>query len=533
MNRHEVPADDTESVEPVTLGRFARTLKAYRVPILLSLAAVACGYLIVAAIALLTSASLTVSTLPFRLEFAGAEEGRYPNGTAFSPTEIVAQPILQRVWEGNNLQRFMPLSAFTKSVYVIEANPAMERLVRDYQARLADPKLGPVDRDRLVREFESKKESISKNEYSLNFSAARSDHRLPDALAKKVLSDVLREWAAFATREQRVLQYSVAVLSPHTVPPQSGTELNYIARLLVLRANVYRVMDNIYRLEELPGGRLARTRADQLTLNDLLVKLEDMVRFRLEPLVPAIRSSGLVNLTEAIRFCETQLAYDERRLAVARERAQVVRQSILTYANAKGAVLPAEVIEATPGQQQPETPNRTAGTDGVMPQLSDTFLDRLMAMTAASTDVEYRQRLVDDYRDRAAEMVPLQQAVTYDREVLAQLRSATPGTSAVTAEEVDRQISAVQREVHEALKKVNELYETISRNLAPETHMFTTTTVPTTRTERRVQPTQLAALGVLILILSVPVIIIGVLIHQRMRQENEIDDRRHPVHATT
>lgn len=530
MNRHEVDAHDADAVEPVTLGRLARTLKEYRVPIFLSIAAVACGYLIIAAIILLTSPTLTVTSLPFRLEFEGAESGHYPNGAAFSPTEIVAQPILARVWEANNLKRFMPLSAFTKSLYVIEANAAMEQLVRDYQARLSDPKLSPVDRDRLVREFETKKGSISKNEYSLNFSAAREQHRLPDALAKKVLSDVLKEWAEYATREQRVLQYSIAVLSPNIVPPQGGPDLDYVARLQVLRSNIYRVIANINEIEALPGGRLARTRADQLTLNDVRTKLEDIVRFRLEPLVPAIRASGLIpNINEAIRFAEMQLAYDERRLADARERAAVTRQAILTYANARGSSVPPELA----GEDAPREGDNTArqGGDTVTPQLSDSFLDRIMALTASTADVSYRQSMIDDYREQASQMVPLQQAVTYDKEVIEQLRSAAPGSASVTAEEVERRINAMQREVHVALKQINELYVTVSRNLMPETHMFSATSVPTTRTQRRISAMKLGVIGILVMILAIPIILIAVLIHARVRQEDVIEERRHAAPA--
>jgi hypothetical protein len=521
MNRHETPANEPESV---TLGRLAHIIRAYRVPILLALAVVICGYLVIASVILVTSPTLTVTSLPFRLTFSGAESGKYPNGTEFSPTEIVAQPILARVWEANRLEQYLPLGVFVRSVYVIEANPEMEQLVREYQARLSDPKLSPIDRDRLVREFDTRKQSIAKNEYTLNFSAAREADRLPDTLVKKVLNDILTEWAEYATREQRVLQYGIAVLSPNVVPPTGDASMDYISRLQVLRANTYRAMTNLYQIEELPGGKMARTRGDNLTLQDIRTRLEDMVRFRLEPLVPAIRASGLIpNVAEAIRFSQMQLAYDERHLAYARDAAQVIRQAILTYSNVATAGMPDEALPAAEeAATAPVTRQPTAET--VTPQLSETFLERLVQMSSAAADVRYRQDLIDEYRKMASAIPPVQQAVMYDREIIEHLRSAPTGAPSVTAAQVEQQIRAMQTEVHEALEKMNELYASISGNLSPGTHMYNVTSVTTTRTERRIDPIKLAALGILIFFLALPMIIAGVLIHSRIRQEDTVEE---------
>lgn len=524
MNHVEVAHKDSHEVAPVSLSRLARTLNAYRGPIVLSLAAILFLYIVVSGFIIFTAPSRRVTSQSFQLEFEGAETGRYPNGTAFSPSEIISVPVLDRVYKSNNLKEFLPFTVFAQSVYVVESNAAFEALTREYQARLSDPKLSPVDRDRIMREFEAKKASISKNQYSVNFSTPNRAHQLPSATAKKVLRDVLAEWANYATREQRMLQYQVAVLSPNTLaPPPNGT-LNYIARLQVLRSNVYRVIANIDAVENLPGGRLAQTARDRMTLNDLRVKLEDIARFRLEPLVPAIRSSGLItDVGAAIRFCETQLGHDERALAFMRSRAEVIRQALQAYVNRSGSnpdPTPSSGDNGS-GSNPPET--RPTITEGVTPQLSEGFLERLVSITSSSGDMAYRQRLVDDYREAATRVIPLEAAVAYDREVIAQLRSAPAAQSGITAENVEQQINEMQAQMHDALMKVNELYATISRNLEPDTHLFTTTGVPSTRSDRAVDPKRLAGLGILILLLSLPLIIAGVLIHNRMRQEDEAD----------
>src|SRR5271157_3369584 len=45
--------------------------------------------------------------LTFRLLFAGVEKGQYPDGTAFSPADLVATPVLAAVYERNGLARYL------------------------------------------------------------------------------------------------------------------------------------------------------------------------------------------------------------------------------------------------------------------------------------------------------------------------------------------------------------------------------------------------------------------------------------------
>ena len=288
-------------------------------------------------------------------------------------------------------------------------------------------------------------------------------------------------------------------------------------------------MANIEELAALPGAKLARTRRDQIALNDIRIRLEDLIRFRLEPLIPAIRGSGLIpNVTEAVRFCEAQLAHDERRLAAAEGDAAVIRDAINAYSRQRGET----GRDDSPAHSSPgEKPPAPRPTDTVTPVLTETFLEGLMEMTAQGAEIQYRQRLIDDYRAAAARVVPLRQAVTYDRDVIEQLRSAGGGTSALSAQQVENEMRALHDEVRVALERINELHQTISRNLNPETHMFVATAVPVTRTQRTASWQRLAVIGLLVTLLSIPLILAGVLIHNRLRQEEEVEEEQERLEA--
>ncbi|PYQ27913.1 MAG: hypothetical protein DMF57_18000, partial [Acidobacteria bacterium] len=107
-----------DSERPASLSHLVHALRTYKVAMLVSFAAVA---LFVAAALILVyvlSPSQRTTTLPFRLNFEGAAEGKFSNGLRFSPTDIISPPILLKVFAANELGRFTTFKDFSQSVFV-------------------------------------------------------------------------------------------------------------------------------------------------------------------------------------------------------------------------------------------------------------------------------------------------------------------------------------------------------------------------------------------------------------------------------
>ena len=501
-----------ETEPPISLSHFVRTVKAYRDAMVLAFSAVAITAAVGVILVYLFSASQRITSLPFRLDFEGATDAKFPNGLRFSPTDIITAPILLRVFTANNLDRFTSFKDFSQSVFVVESNRAYEMLAADYQARLADPKLTPVDRERIQREFELKRQSISKNEYSINYARNRHIDAIPETTVRKTLLEVLNAWANYAVNEQHVLEYRVAVLSPQIVDDATVDPSDFIAAIQVLRAKIYRVLDNMEDIGKLPGAEQAKTSADRMSLEEIRIRLEEIVRFRLEPLVALVRGGGLIrNMTITTQFLVNQLAYDQRQLKGAQDRAQAAREALAVYAGDQRS------LSATDVTQPPKTSGRG---ETVMTQLSDSFLDRLVALTSQSSDTLYRQKLVDEYRNASKDTIPFEQAVAYDQQVLQEVRNGAGGAP-VSAATVQAQISAAQLQVRQLIGNVNQIYLIVSRNLNPSTQLFTTTAPPTTETERARSLPRLFLYYALILLFALPLIVIGCLLHNRVREEED------------
>ncbi len=508
---HEVPAEHLEP--PVSVSHFFKVIRAYLPIIWLSLATVGLGYVIVALAVYIHAPSQRVTTMTFRLEFEGADHGTYPNGTKFSSAEIISTPVLLRTFNDNNLSRFTTFHKFARSVFVLESSSEQDTLAREYQSRLSDPRLTAVDRERIQREYELKLASLSKAHYALNYLYPDADDPIPATVVRKFLHDVLREWADFVSREQHVLQYRVPVLSPDMLASTRIEDSNPIISTEVLRAKIVRVIANIDDLRALPAADLVRSTSN-LSLNDIQIRLDDIVRFRLEPLIHGIAAGQLDDRSATVRFLETQLAYDQRHL----ERQKLFAESAIK-AMAMYSGQSQEAPDATPLGTAQRTPSET-----VIPQISDTFFDRLLQITSSSADREYRQRLADHYREASEDIAPLEQAVEYDRSVLALVRGTGPG-SGVTREAVQQQISTTRDEVRQLVVQIHQIYKVLSANLNPSTELMTVTGAPTTRVERTLSIKRIGLYGLLTLFIAFPIILFACLIHNRIREEDAASDQ--------
>jgi len=504
---------------PLAISHIVRTLRAYLPVIALSIGAVMVGYLILAIAIYVLFPSQAVTSLRFRIDFKGADLGQYPNGTKFSSAEIITAPVLLKAYEANDLGRFTTFADFTKAVFVLESNSAHDSLSRDYQSRMSDPKLMPVDRDRLQRDYESKLASLSKDQYSINYLRPSRIRSVPESVARKVLHDILRQWAEFVTKEQHVLEYQVALLSPSAVGTQVEAGYDPIVATQMLRGHVMRVIGNIQTLRKIPAADLVHTRKEGLALVDLGTRLEDILRFQLDPLVQSIAGSDLLtNRAATIHFLEAQLAYDERQLDGYHDVVEAARQAVSLYMSGRGV---GSVPETRTGEARPASPSSGAPAEVLMPQLSDSFLERIVMMTTSTADITYRKTLTENYRQAAINVIPMQHAVAYDRAVLDVVRSAGNGgrSSSITREMLDRQLMATRDEVRRTVVQVHEIHAAVSRNMNPSTQLLSLIGVPATRHERSIGVKKLALYGILTGFIALPIIVILCLLHNRVREE--------------
>ncbi len=503
---------------PVSLSHLAHVLVKYRTAIILAVGSCVLAYLIVALALYLFAPAFRVTTQAFRLDFAGAGQGHYPNGMAFNIIEVINEPVLAHVWQANHLGNYLAFGDFSRAVYVLESNREYELIASEYQTKLADPKLSAVDRERLQKEFALRIDSVVKNEYAVSFKRSVGMRSIPEPLARKVLVDILAEWADFAVNQQHVVSYQVSILSPAILRPSPTEPNGIVATIEILRQKANSVLDNLAAMRGLPGANLVRTPTDPISLEELRLRLDDIVRFQLEPLLTVVLNSSLAgDRAREAAFLENQLAHDQRRLDATEHEAIAARDAITAYEQPGAGPAAGDRSTARSSNDQAK------GSDAVVPQLNDTFLDRLITLSGRSADVQYRQKLVDEYRKAVQAAIPFQQAVAYDTQLLESMRKPAGNPVHLDGPAVLAQLDQTRTEVGQLIAKTNELYQTISRNMTASTQLFTLSGPPTTGTLRAVSLSQLALYGLLVFLLSIPVVIAACLVHNRIQEEEAAD----------
>lgn len=510
MDQHADHYDYPE--ETISFSQLYRVGRRAAPMVLLASAAAFLLILIVLLAVYLVAPSEEVASIRFRLDFQGAERGVYPNGTTFRSTDLVATPILRKVWTRNALQRFVDFDTFSSAVFVTESNDAIDQLSRDYRARLNDPKLSAVDRERLEREYELKVQSLGRSEYSLNYASARGGHEVPKDIVTDTLREILATWAEHTEGERGAVLYQVPVVSENVLPPKAYAENRPVIALDLMRSKIAEISRNIGRLRKIPGAEILRTRDERISLMEIELRLDDLIRLQIRPLISRIRNAGSIgDRQETIRFIESQLAHNRLRRDEAAARETTLRNSLSLYRTDQ----PADRTIAPTGGEAGET---------VMPQLGESFLDRIVDLAGQSADREYRQNIVDEVTAAALQVIPYETEIAYYEELLEEVRTIP---EAGDAEEIGEELSRAYEDVQKAIRQVGEIYGLISDNLNTSANLYTVRGPVEFHESRGVSARRLALIGFLLWMIAVASILVWAFIRYWIEAE-EFEERHAP-----
>ncbi|MBI4445349.1 MAG: hypothetical protein HY645_05505 [Acidobacteria bacterium] len=520
---------DTES-PGISWIRLVKALRGYRKVMGIGLAAIILLLIVAGLVIYLQAPSHKLATLKLRFDFEGVDRGEYPNGTPFSAAEIITSPIMARVYEVNNLKQYMPFDQFKNSVFILESNPQLDILAREYQAKLSDPRLTTVDRDRIEKEYQKKQESLSMSQYSLNFTRNEYSISMPNTLVSKVLNDILATWAESADQQKGALKYRVPVYSRNIVQKEFIEAEDYVIRVDLLRSKANRIIENVEFLSGLPGATVMRVGKERISLPEIGANLEDLLHFRIEPLIGVIRAHGLSKSPRStIIYFETRLAQIKLERDTASQRIKTIQDALHQYQAQRAVVSGAPPSgSSASGAPNPLTRNDSS-IPALIPQFGESFLDRLIDMTSQNSDVKFRQDLTERIIKEGLDMTVMDREAAHYQDLL----SAVKGFSAMPSPESNPGIKIVeagsQRALNsllEAMDQINALYDEVSaHNLNPRTLLYTITTPTAITTQRSLEGETLLMYELLALFVLSALLVLGCLVHARFREQALIESR--------
>jgi hypothetical protein len=326
---------------------------------------------------------------------------------------------------------------------------------------------------------------------------------IPNPLLSKILQDTLSTWASQTAEKKGALRYNIPVLSRNALQKDFLSSEDYIISADILRTKIERILKSVIAMEEIPGASAVKMN-DQIGLADLRANLEDLNRFKVEPLISLIRESGLSrNPTRIGQYFEGRLVEVQLARTEAEQRIKSMQDALLGYEQ-RGTVASAP---ASPG-----------GTSAVTPQLSESFIDRLVQMSTQSIDVDYRQALTKRIIDDGMVLAELKRQAEY-YELMRRAFAAVQGRAeGSVAADVTRRMGQAFDDVARSLDQVQAFYAQISQqNLNPDTVVYTVTTPFLVRTTSALSFSTMLLYTIAVLLAAMIMIPLACLAHDYFR----------------
>ena len=448
-------------------------------------ATAACALLTVAGIAVsqLVPPAARAASIDIVPTFPGAKERSYPNGTAFSPNDIVAQSVVGPVWEAQGLQGAVALADLCRSLTIEDGGTQVELLRSDYMQRLGNARLTAAERSTLEAEFASKLKAIAGSTLTITLDGTAG--RLSDAQMCQLLLAVPAEWARAS---------DAAGARSYDFPLPLGRELRESAKSLAeggaARAVLHteRMKDFVDSLtvairgmSKLQGSDQARD-ARGASLVDLSQEVSAARRNLVTPAyvdaLAGARGADPVGY-EALRTTRRKLL--ETELDSAKERARVLREAFAAYADQTRAI-------ATGGSRAPDD----ARASGLTANVDGTFIDRVIEQAVNSRDIEYRRKFMERQVDAELTVASEQARLEFERwlDQAAEQRSASPAQPApARLKDVTEMVAGFADRAHEIMRVL------AARNLNSDSTMYRVDLSPAVRVTAAVSARSVALAG--------------------------------------
>ena len=385
----------------------------------------------------------SVSTLDFRPTFAGAEADLYPNGLVFSASDIAAQPILDIIYETNNIQDYCPREVFRGGFFVEQWSSQAQFLELEYAALLSNQGLSAVDRGRLELEYEARYDALPL-QFRLTYVHPLECALIPQVLVAKSLADVLSTWASESETKRGVLAIQVSVLSPSIMDVGEGLGSLHFLRADLLRTSLLRILVNVEEVLRLPGSDVVRVESDAGGFAEIHAKLTDLVESIVAPLVI---TAGRSMSTEAVAFITEHILTAERAQTAAQGQSAAYRDALREYS---GVALSADADRAS--AQLANTSSSDMQT--LQPQIDRTFIDRIVDMSEGSTT--FRQELTEEMVDRTVLAVDSEARANYYRQLLSSMTGGRQGQ--IADADLEARLNQVADQGKQLISQFNELY---------------------------------------------------------------------------
>lgn len=448
FNQAQSSVSYTYPSDEIDLVQLIKKVWATRLVVMIAALLTACLYITFIAFDFAGKAGFVRYSQVFDLTFKGADKGEFPNGTPFLISEMVSPAVLSAVFREHHLdQQGLTLDRFRRSIAIEPYAPEAPFIKQRFESQLSS-KLSPAEAAELQARMKAALESAQSG--SVRIFMTFDGEGISKELAQQILLDIGQVWAENAIKNDGVLKLDIPVYTAKIFNEERFESLDYLIGIELLLDNIGLVEANIESLKAIPASANVVDPETGFSLEDLSKTISDVKEYDLRQLMDPVKELGLTRNQDVV-----ELYYNRKLNEMSLEksfwlqRAELAAQVMNRYSGGSGGLLSSHTAS------------------GVTPQLSDAFLDRLVALSKEGGEQEFRQKLTGqilEYQDKA---LTIEQRTEEIKLVLAALRSEGGSASQLR----DVYLQRVQEALPNVLTKlrsytgvVNRLHEQLSRD---------------------------------------------------------------------
>ena len=311
------------------------------------------------------------------LNYPQAAQGKYPNGSDFSTSDIVSSTVLEKVWSENRLgEKGIKLADFQRSFTAIPFTGELNFIETKYRTMLAVKNLSRVDIEKMEADY--KAEVVQASTKSIKLVLDSRGENYTTSQASKILNDVAFAWSHVSIEKLGVLRTPVTdslVLNGEIKQESPIVIVNYLNDVVDRAQRIIEVMrsdsnSNVYR-DEKTGANLA----------GLGTRLTEISNYQIDHLDVLLAMQSKVTEVELMQTKNRiQELQEERKVLLMK--AESIQRAVADYSGGKNQNGSNDL------KGKPSTAN-----DGPGLQFNGEAINKLFNLATESKDSEYRQKM--------------------------------------------------------------------------------------------------------------------------------------------
>jgi len=448
-------SEQVRSTNEIDLKDLLRAILATRAWVVIALLVVTVGYWAVQT--LVNFAIPTVHTYSSRINlvFKGVQNGNYPNGSPFSINDIVAPVVLNRVYDEDGLSAYINREDFDNAFSIAPYTPDRAFILKKYSDQLGSSKLTSAEIDALQTQLNSDLNNAARGSVALSFSSTKIAN-VPKSLIEKVLRDVPKEWARHMVEDVGVARFDQQIYTDKVVDSKMFESVDYLISFEMLLDRVSLLEDNIDKIKNMPNGLAVIDDKTGSSVTDLEKAVSDVQKYQIAPLVNQVKSLGIAKDPEVVRlYFQNELQQMDRDKQTLQQNKQDIEDAYASYVKNESM--------ATSGSS---TSAGGVSSGSMIPQIGADFLDRLVQMTDAGSDITYRQTLNKKLLDASNQLADQDAEIRRVQDVLDSIKQHSSAKEALRseyAEKVTKQLPAILGELKGYFSVSDRMYAKLSR----------------------------------------------------------------------